>query len=69
MKILIAPLDEKHWTISKDGQKIGSVERLMTGYLVTLTASPDAAKKIKRYRMIDALREAFGAEAELEIQT
>ena len=63
MKYSVIPLEDgKHWSIQSNGlEKIGAVERLMTGYLVTL-----GDKKVKRFRMVDALREALGSEAVIE---
>jgi len=50
------------WTIANEGELIGSVQRLATGYLVTIDSPP---KKVKRFRMIDALHEALGEDAEI----
>jgi hypothetical protein len=55
---------EKIWTIVSDKSNIGTVERLSTGYLVTLIDPP---KKIKRFRIIDALKEALGDNADIEM--
>lgn len=50
------------WSIARDGELIGDIQRLATGYLVTIETPP---KKVKRFRMIDALREALGEDVEI----
>ena len=54
----------KKWKIVTDGRTVGTVERLSTGYLATLTEPP---KVVKRFRLIDALTEALGEEAVIQI--
>jgi hypothetical protein len=52
------------WQITKEDELVGSVQRLATGYLVTIDKS---ISKVKRFRMIDALREALGDDAEIVV--
>ena len=65
MLYMVIPLDPgKKWKITSDNQEIGIVDRLATGYLVSLTDPP---KKVKRYRMIDALHETLGEDSEIQV--
>ena len=65
MKYEIRPVDEgKNWNIVSEHEMIGTLERLATGYLVRLT---QPVTIVKRFRMIDALTEALGNDAEIEI--
>jgi hypothetical protein len=65
MKYEVRPVDPgKSWNIVSDRATIGTLERLATGYLVRLT---DPVKVIKRFRMIDALTEALGDDAAIEV--
>ncbi len=51
------------WNILRGNEVVGDVERLMTGYMITMHEPP---LKVKRYRMIDALQEALGEDAEIQ---
>jgi hypothetical protein len=50
----------KKWIIKKGGEVLGNVERFATGFMLTIDGDPPT--KIKRFRMIDALRQGFGPE-------
>ena len=67
----IEPVEHgKKWTVVSNESNVGTVERLSTGYLVTLTGASvgtDSPKIVKRFRMIDALKEALGDQAEITI--
>ena len=65
MTYSVLPLEPgKKWKISAGDLEVGTVERLATGYLVTQVNHPT---KVKRYRMIDALRESLGEDTEIVI--
>ena len=65
MKYEVRPVDPgKSWNIASDREIIGTLERLATGYLVRLSDPP---KVVKRFRMIDALTEALGEDAAIEV--
>ena len=55
----------KKWIVKRGGEVLGDVERFATGFMLTLNAEPP--QKIKRFRMIDALRQAFGSSEEIRI--
>jgi hypothetical protein len=56
---------QKKWVVKRDGEPVGYIERFATGYMLTLESDPPV--KIKRFRMIDALRQAFEGEVEIRI--
>ena len=56
----------KKWIVKQSGEVLGNVERFATGFMLTLNGDPPT--KIKRFRMIDALRQAFGAEVQISIE-
>ena len=63
MEFQIVPTeDARTWRIESNTKSVGSVEQLMTGFLVTYND-----KKTKRYRMKDALREALGDDADIKM--
>lgn len=55
----------KKWVVKNGGEVLGNVERFATGFMLTLASDPP--QKIKRFRMIDALRQAFGPSEEIRI--
>ena len=66
MQYEVEPIETgKKWKIVTEEVGVGTVERLSTGYLVTLTEPP---KIVKRFRLIDALTEALGEEAVIQIR-
>ncbi len=65
MQYKVIPTAERKWNVVGNyGVVLGTLDRLETGYLATRATDGNV---IKRYRMIDALREAFGEEHEFEI--
>jgi N-acyl-L-homoserine lactone synthetase len=65
MQYKVIPTAERKWNVvAADETILGTLDRLETGYLATRTSDGNV---IKRYRMIDALREAFGEEHQYEI--
>jgi len=62
----VLPTDDREWNVlNPSGEILGTIKKLETGYL-SERATTRAA--IKRFRMIDSLREAFGEEHEFQIQ-
>ncbi|HET6512280.1 MAG TPA: hypothetical protein VFH43_08815 [Candidatus Kapabacteria bacterium] len=61
MRITLERTADREWVVNSDAQSspLGSVSRKQTGYLVTRSADGEV---IKRFRLIDALRQAFGDE-------
>ena len=54
-----ATAEPREWVVTEPGgaEPMATVRRLQTGYLVTMLGT---GVKTKRFRQIDALREAFG---------
>jgi hypothetical protein len=61
MKITLEKQADREWIVRAEGsdEPIGLVSRKQTGYLVT---KHEGNEMHKRFRLIDALRQAFGAE-------
>ena len=64
MQIQVTAVDTTHWTVSASEESIGSIQRLATGYIAKRTSDNYV---IKRFRMIDALKEVFGEESTYDI--
>jgi hypothetical protein len=60
----------KKWVIKDGGNELGYVERFATGFMLTVNGDPPLSPplRIKRFRMIDALRQAFGEGVEIRIE-
>jgi len=55
---------ENKWVIKNEvGETVGDAQRLATGYLITEIGTDNV---VKRFRFIDALKEAFGVENTFE---
>jgi len=66
MKFSLKASSDVHWIVlDESGAACGELSRLATGYLATRT---EDKKIVKRFRMIDALRETFGEENQYETE-
>jgi hypothetical protein len=61
MKITLEKTADREWVVRSDesDEPIGTVSRMQTGYLVKKHEGDEVHK---RFRLIDALRQAFGQE-------
>lgn len=59
MKITLEKIADREWLIRAEEtpEPLGTVSRKQTGYLVTKF---DGNEVVKRFRLIDALRQSFG---------